>query len=237
MGSALRRLLAAGIGGGLLAALAITLVQLQTTVPLILAAEVIGSGAAPADGHAGHVHVMAAGLLRHVQTLLANAVIGAGFGLLLVAVLALRNDDGGVRRGAVWGLCGFLAFALAPALGLPPELPGSVSAPLGDRQLWWLFAATASVGGLWTLAFGGRWSPAGILLLGLPHLIGAPHAESMEGLVPPGLAAHFVTASLAASAIFWAVLGAAAGAIYAHLAPEPAAATLAGGSLRPAKRG
>ena len=220
MGAALRRLLAAGIGGGLLAAAAVTLFQLQTTVPLIMAAEVFEDGAVAADGHAGHVHVMSAGLLRHFETLLANGVIGAGFGLLLVAAFALRSDAAGVRRGTIWGLCGFLAFALAPGLGLPPELPGSVSAPLGDRQLWWLFAAIASCGGLWMLAFGGRWAPAGILLLGLPHLIGAPHAESMEGLAPPGLAAHFVTASLAASAVFWAVLGAATGAIHAHLAPQ-----------------
>jgi cobalt transporter subunit CbtA len=221
MGAALRRLLAAGIGGGLIAGVLITLVHLQTTVPLILAAEVFETGVPPADGHTDHVHLAAAGMMRHVQTLLANIVVGVGFGLILAAALAMRDDPAGVRRGAVWGLCGFLAFGLAPALGLPPELPGSVSAALGDRQLWWLFAAISTSGGLWVLAFGGRWSPIALLPLALPHLIGAPHAGSMDGIVPPGLAAHFATASLATTAIFWAALGAAAGAIYAHLAPEP----------------
>jgi cobalt transporter subunit CbtA len=167
----LRRLLLAGIGAGLLAALVVSLV-----------------------------------------------VVGTGFGLVLVAAFALRGEAPGLRRGAVWGLLGFVAFALSPALGLPPELPGSAAAELSTRQLWWLGAVAVTAAGLWLLAFGGRRAWLGLLLLPLPHLIGAPRPDGHGGMVPAELAAQFVAASLVTSAIFWAVLGSAAGWLAARLA-------------------
>ena len=47
----------------------------------------------------------------------------------------------------------FAAFGLAPALGLPPELPGAFAASLRERQLWWLLAASGAAAGLLLLAF------------------------------------------------------------------------------------
>ena len=44
------------------------------------------------------------------------------------------------RTGLAFGVAGFIAVALAPALGLPPEIPGSGAAELGARQTWWFFA-------------------------------------------------------------------------------------------------
>jgi cobalt transporter subunit CbtA len=209
---AIRRLLLTGIGAGLLAALVVSLVQALTTTPLILEAERYELGAAAA-GRGDHVPAPAeveVGLSRVAGTVGANLVAGAGFGLLLVAAFALRGERPDPRRGILWGLGGFVAFALAPSLGLPPELPGSVSAALPARQLWWLATVVVTTIGLWTAAFGGRSAWLALALLPLPHLVGAPRAEGFGGEVPPELAAHFVAASLVTAAIFWATLGGAA---------------------------
>ncbi len=44
---------------------------------------------------------------------------------------------------------------------------------------------------------------AAVVLIVLPHLIGAPAPVSHESAVPPGLAAAFAANALAANAIFW----------------------------------
>jgi predicted cobalt transporter CbtA len=69
-----------------------------------------------------------------------------------------------------------------------------MSAELPARQLWWIVTVTITV--------------VALVLLPLPHLVGAPRAEVLGGAVPPELAAHFVAASLVTAAIFWATLGA-----------------------------
>ncbi|MEI2612914.1 MAG: CbtA family protein [Candidatus Promineifilaceae bacterium] len=48
-----------------------------------------------------------------------------------------------------------LAFQLAPAFGLPPELPGMAAADLGARQVWWCGTALATGVGI----FGHRQVP------------------------------------------------------------------------------
>ena len=89
------------------------------------------------------------------------------------------------------------------------------------RQGWWLLTVTATAAGLWFLVLGpGRWMPAvGIVVLAAPHLIGAPHTETLGGGVPAELAAHFVAASLATMAVFWAILGWTSGTLFQRLAP------------------
>lgn len=207
----IRRLLLTGIGAGLLAALAVSLVQALTTTPLILEAERYELGAAAGQGdHSPAPVEVEAGFFRVAGTVGANLVAGAGFGLLLVAAFTLRGESPDPRRGILWGLSGFVAFALAPSLGLPPELPGSMSAALPARQLWWLATVVVTAIGLWTAAFGSRSAWLALMLLPLPHLVGAPQSATLGGVVPPELAAHFVAASLVTAAIFWATLGASA---------------------------
>ncbi|MCB1885166.1 MAG: CbtA family protein [Geminicoccaceae bacterium] len=213
------RLFLAAIGAGLIAGLLVSVVQLGTTVPLIAAAEVYESGAAPAvhehaDGES-HVHATPGGedggLARHALTFIANMVIGAGCGLFLAALMALHGGAIDARRGVLWGAAGFAALMLAPALGLPPELPGSAAAELGARQAWYLLAVLCTGGGLWLIAFAPRLIWLGLALLVVPHLLGAPHPPTLEGAAPAGLAAHFAVASLVTGALFWLTLGAAAG--------------------------
>lgn len=239
----LRRILAAGLIAGLVAGSVTTVVQRFQIAPLILAAEVFededvaahDADAAAAGQPAGQAHETAAaeawspanGLQRIAFTWLANVLTGTGFGLILAAAIALAGRPVDRRRGVVWGLAGFAAFSLAPALGLPPELPGMMAADLAARQLWWLGAAGGTAAGLALLIL----TPdtplkrplqaAGLLLLILPHLIGAPHTVAQPGPLPAELAARFVVASLAASALFWVILGSVAGQLLARLLPAP----------------
>src|SRR3546814_12705636 len=69
---------------------------------------------------------------------------------------------------------------------------------LGSRQLWWIGTAVATAAGLW-LAL--RVSTpaaiaAGIALMLLPHVIGAPHPHGFASPVPGELPGHLAAASL-----------------------------------------
>ncbi len=119
-----------------------------------------------------------------------------------------------------FAVLGALACAAAPALGLPPEPPGVDAGPLAARQAWWLGTAIATALGLWLLAFAGRRELRllGIVVLAVPHLVGAPHVELSGGPTPPALIEEFIAASLVTSAVFWLVLGGVSGLVYRRLA-------------------
>lgn len=150
-----------------------------------------------------------AGIPDIAFTAAANILTAVGFALVLVACFALSGRRVGGREGLLWGIAGFAAVSLAPALGLPPEVPGALAADLTARQGWWLLCVAATAGGLWLLVFRGvgRWTVAGLLLIAAPHLVGAPAPSEFGGTAPPELAAHFVAASLVTAAVFWAGLG------------------------------
>lgn len=177
------------------------------------AAHTHGSRAGRLDrDHDGEVRAPAGGSGRMVWTAVANVGMAVGFALLVVAGFALRNAPVGPGRGALWGLAGFAVFFLNPALGLPPELPGAVAAPLVDRQGWWVAAVLSGGGGLGLAVLGRYWGLklAGAALIALPHLVGAPHPEVAGGSAPESLEEAFVAATLIANAVFWVVLGVAA---------------------------
>lgn len=143
---------------------------------------------------------------------------GVGFGLLLTGGFAISGAWVDWKRGALWGAAGFAAFALAPAFGLLPSPPGAAEAELVPRQLWWVLTATCTAGALWLIAFR-RTTPfiaIAIVLLVLPHLIGAPKALT-ESNLPAALQWRFAAASLGTAAVFWAVLGVTAGWMYRRL--------------------
>lgn len=157
-------------------------------------------------GEASHIQ-------RHALTVLFTVLTYCGYGLLLMAGVQLAEAVGikiGQAQGLLWGLAGFLAFQMMPALGLAPELPGTPAADLGDRQVWWAATAAATIIGLWFVAYGAAWwqRAAGVLVLMAPHVWGAPKAEGFGGLVPPELAAAFAAHSLGVGMVTWMVLGA-----------------------------
>lgn len=227
----LRRILLIAVIAGAVAGLVATALQGAKLWPLIAAAEQLEQGGAAhhhgADATAAPSHddwQPADGAERIAFTALFNVLAGFGFALLLNGAFLLREAASrgaplDATTGAVWGLAGFVCFAVAPALGLPPELPGMEAADLLDRQIWWGATALASAAGLALLAFA-RTLPLkaiGVIVLAAPHIIGAPQAPE-TGPVPAELAAQFVAASLVAAAVFWIVLGATSGWLHRRLA-------------------
>jgi cobalt transporter subunit CbtA len=225
----LGRILLPAVIVGILAGGLLTAIQQIEVVPLILEAEAYEDGvvAAGAEGRAHndrtHDHGAGAdeaqswgpenGLERTGYSLLANVVTAAGFGLLLSAAFTLLGAAGrrvDWRKGLLWGLAGFGAVQLAPALGLPPGLPGSAETALEARQTWWILTAALTALGLGLIAFARRpyLRALGIVPIVVPHLVGAPQAEQAAGLVPDELAARYVYASLLTNAVFWLALGA-----------------------------
>ncbi len=205
---------------GLLAGLLLTLFQQLQVEPLLLQAEQYEQAAEHSAAPADHTHEQGGwqpqeGWQRTLFTAAANSVVGFGFTLVLGALVTLRNRKLTWRSGLLWGLGGYAALFVAPALGLPPELPGTESAELMARQLWWLGTVIATVGGLWLILLTARplLKAAGLLLLIAPHMLGAPQPEFHTSSAPAELAQAFVVATAVANGLFWLSLG----ALYGHL--------------------
>ena len=236
----LKSLLASALFAGLIAGLFGGALQLLLVVPLIHEAELYETGtlthfgaAAETHDHAageahdeagGHAHAPEGGAWRAVLTLLTMVLSFCGFALILVAAFALAERAGltrvAARRGALWGLGGFAAVQLMPAMGLPPELPGAEAAALEARQLWWVLTVVATGAGLALVAFGG-WAlgAAGLALIVLPHLVGAPMPDGHGGAAPPELAGLFAARALGVGALTWLLLGSLAGHFWARERP------------------
>ncbi|HVG49165.1 MAG TPA: CbtA family protein [Rubellimicrobium sp.] len=224
------RVLTGALIAGLVAGLLAAILNLWTLTPLIVRAEVfeaahVAQGAPEVHVHAdGTEHVHAApdggtGMLdRALGTVAMTLVAYMGFGLVLGAGMAAASRQGhrlDARTGLLWGLAGFAAVQLAPAVGLPPELPGMEGASLVARQSWWVLCVGSTALGLAALAFGRTlsWLALAVALVLLPHLLGAPQPPGRESLVPPELAAAFATRSLGVAALSWAALGSLAGVL------------------------
>ena len=204
---------------GLLAALLLTLLQSFWVAPLILQAETWEKPAAVqahehAEGtSAGHVHDAEAwepenGWQRVLSTTGGNLVVAVGFALMLAALYTLRAPAS-AREGVLWGLAGYAVFVVAPTLGLPPELPGTVAADLTQRQIWWVSTAASTAVGLALMVFARHWllKALGALILVVPHLVGAPQPAVHSALAPQALQTQFKLASLLTNAAFWVALG------------------------------
>lgn len=242
-----QRIVATAAGAGIVAGLLLTGVQHLQVTELIRTAETYEAAAqaapaahehehehahehagAPAHAHADagpveaeHHHggwEPAPGGERLFYTVLANVSMAVGYALLLAAALTLRGKPVDWRSGLLWGGAGYLVFFVAPALGLPPELPGTEAAPVVARQGWWIATAAATAAALALLAWGRHWGLklAALALLAVPHLVGAPQPAVHGALAPAALAREFIVASALANAAFWLALGALTGWLHAR---------------------
>lgn len=226
------------VGG--LSGLVLTVAQTWQVVPIIQSAERFEGEPASvsADEHVGHSasahshaeHTHSAdewapenGIERTAYTLLSNVLTAIGFALAIMAAMLAstslqRTSESRLdwRHGLIWGAAGYAVFWLSPALGLPPEIPLAVTAPLEARQLWWLFTVVCTAAGLAFLAFGkSPWRWAALVLLVVPHLVGAPHPATTMFADQPSvvaaeleqLAQQFIGATAIANAALWLVLG------------------------------
>ncbi|MEE9389159.1 MAG: CbtA family protein [Paracoccaceae bacterium] len=216
----------AGLAAGLIAAL----LQFWLVIPLLLEGELyeIGLRAHFAVGHdtpvqspAGPAGSLKQDISRHAMTLGFNVISFTAFALIMVAGMAFAERFGHritARTGIIWGVAGFTAMHLAPAIGLPPELPGTIAAEVEQRQIWFLATVAASTIGIALIALGKNplLIPIGIAALAMPHIIGAPQLDTYFGIAPPELASLFVTRSLGVAAIAWAIMGSVAAYFWAR---------------------
>ena len=219
---------------GVFSGIVLTAVQFLQVIPIILSAErfeakpvaVSTAVTAPVDHKrlepiTESVWGPENGIERTSYTLLTNILTAVGFSLLvLVAIVALQRPDSKAklnwRHGLFWGASGYVIFFVAPALGIPPEIPGATAAPLESRQEWWFLAVICTAAGLGGAVFlkkNWRWALLGFLIV--PHLFGAPHITTgmFEGQPPAaaaelaGLAQQFIIATAITSATLWLTLG------------------------------
>jgi cobalt transporter subunit CbtA len=140
------------------------------------------------------------GVERIAFTTLSTVAASVGFALVLLAAMILADEPITPRRALAWAAGGFVAFSLAPAMGLAPELPGMEAAPVVARQLWWLLTVAATGAGLWLIVRGRSALP----------IVG--------GVV---LAARFAASVLGVAAIMWALIGAGIGLVWQRLDKNP----------------
>ncbi|HOZ31403.1 MAG TPA: CbtA family protein [Tabrizicola sp.] len=209
------------------------------------------AGVVPADGHAdaghshdepaaeGHSHDEGAAAHDHgdagavstgTRTLWTTVFFGlvyVAYALILVAGFGLARAYGKIiaaREGLLWGIAGFASFQLVPAMGLAPELPGTLAADLGARQVWWWGTVAATAVGLGLLGYGRSLmaTALAVVLLAVPHLVGAPELDGFSGVAPPEVAGAFSARVLGTGLAVWALMGWVAGHVWART-PDNAA--------------
>ena len=204
----LRRLLLAALIAGAASGALLGIAQVGFVTPLILEAEVHEHAASAGKEPVAHEWEPKQGLERNAYTVLFATLAGIGFALLLNAGMLLRGRTG-IREGLLWACAGYAVFSLAPALGLPPELPGMPATDLLARQAWWLGTVLATACGLACIALARRpWLRAlGVAVLFVPHFIGAPTALVSDASPLEQLERTFVITTLLIMLGFWLVLG------------------------------
>jgi predicted cobalt transporter CbtA len=92
------------------------------------------------------------------------------------------------------------------------------------RQIWWAGTAIATALALWAfLRLENPMARAGaVVLLLVPHVIGAPHKHTFESKVPAEVAAQFAALSLVVQGMLWVSVGIAIGLLWARFAPKSA---------------
>tara|TARA_B110000003_G_scaffold274176_1_gene313522 strand:- start:769 stop:1455 length:687 start_codon:yes stop_codon:yes gene_type:complete len=203
---------------GAIAGVLATVMQMLLVTPLLMEAELFETGQSMhfiTDGSPEspikHVDIWE-DPYRHLMTLCFNLVTFTGFGFILIAAMAFFQKRGftlSKAEGIVAGVSGFIVFQLAPSVGLPPELPGTIGVTVGLKQTWWIITILSTTVGILLLFLDKHKvvSGIGIIFITIPHLIGHPKLETYFGVAPPELAAEFASRALAVSLIAWIILG------------------------------
>ncbi len=220
----LKHMLTGALIAGAVAGVVTAALQFAFVIPLLLEGELYETGArihfgmqspqSPAGAPA-----LGWDLARHMGTIGFDVIAYVAYGLVMTGLMAIAAGRGhklDARNGAVWGAAGFVAVMLAPSFGLAPELPGTITAELIPRQIWWASTVLSTALALWLFAFGKGWGMTviGAALLLVPQIIGAPHLETYYGVAAPELASEFAARSLGVGALGWVVLGSLAGYFY-----------------------
>ncbi len=214
-----QKILTSALFAGFCAGLIAALLQMVFVQPVLLHAELYEGGDLihfGAEPNSAHPELPGIDLMRDGLSLLFSALIYVGYAFILVAGMSLAAERGhriDARTGIIWGLCGFIAFHLAPAASLPPEVPGVAAADVELRQMWWFGTVGATAVALMLIGLARGMVPlaVAIVLILAPHVIGAPEPDTFVGPVPPEIAALFASRALAVGLAVWVVLGSLAG--------------------------
>src|SRR5215472_8391231 len=105
---------------GTLSGVVLFVVQRFTVIPLIETAETHEAAQRAGSGlpHEEEGWQPTNGWERTSLTAITTILTGIGFAAILFGTLSLARVQVNARRGALWGLAGFVCFGLAPALGL-----------------------------------------------------------------------------------------------------------------------
>jgi cobalt transporter subunit CbtA len=155
------------------------------------------------------------GIERHGWNFTSNFLVSFAFALILLSAISLKSSVT-MLEGVFWGGAAYLTVFAAPALGLPPELPGMEAAYLEGRQSWWLFTVCVTALSLWLIAYQAMVHKIiGLLLLISPHIIGAPqpyvhgfintNPQAIESLTL--LWHQFIIQTSIANLLLWLLIG------------------------------
>ncbi|WP_456490388.1 CbtA family protein [Marinobacter nauticus] len=222
---------------GVITGLLLTAVQSVGVTPTLLAAEQFESSEAPAEvAHTHHNHTHGEGesadhhhdpdvwapeegTERWLYTALSNVLAAIGFSAIMLVVMNQLYVRGRLRltpaHGLFIGACSYLVVFVAPAIGLPPEIPGTASPALMSRQLWWVFAVLSVAIGLGVLFLARRWKkvlafPLLVLPYGFVPVHTGPLFENPDATVVASLMAlhsDFIWISAITNLFFWLSVG------------------------------
>ena len=209
---------------GLLAGLCLFAIQRSTTLPLIHAAETYEK----ADSVESRSDAFAKEPLRSISTLLGDVFMAVGFALIVTGIYTVNGSDRW-EFGLLIGLAGFVTFDLAPAVVVPPAVPGMEVAALSLRQTGWLVAVASTITGLILFFYlSGLARLCGLLFLVLPGVV----FRVFVRLAAPSTPIHslalldraFVTRTLGVMLVFWLILGTLSGFLFTR--PQRKAASI-----------
>ncbi len=218
-----KRVFFAAMLAGIVAGIFQSAIMQWRVVPLIFEAELYEISESHAVEHAAdaqpvapHKHEISSqpwepqdGFERGFYTILATILVSLGFALIMGAISTLFSVPITPSNGLIWGMAGFLSFYLMPAIGLPPNLPGMITAELGARQIWW-WGTVITTGVAMLLVV--KYPKPIILVLAIilflsPHIIGAPKPPDVSADVPAQLSTLYAANTIFTSFSFWLFLG------------------------------
>jgi cobalt transporter subunit CbtA len=210
------RIIVSGLFAGALGGIIAGFLQWYFVQPVLLHSELYEAGILTHfDGsrNSAHPDLDYVQPIRDGLSLIFSMLIYTGYALILIAAMTLRQQGSettiSLNQGIIWGVSGFVVVHLAPAVSLPPEVPGVAAAELQPRQIWWFATTLLTAGGLWMIAFNKKFSHLiiGVTLILAPHIVGAPEPDIFIGPAPTEIGALFASRALGIGLVSWAILG------------------------------
>ena len=209
-----RDLLLVGLLAGVIAGSLLSVLQYFSVLPIIREAEryenQITVSGMPDHGHeqGSPEWQPAEGGERLGFTWLANMAVASGFGLIMAGLMGVRKPSDWIHA-IIFGLSGYYAFFLAPAVLLTPELPGVDTPDLQSRQLEWFSIVLLSLAGIGAMASSTRvpLRMIGVTLLIAPFVLIGRHEPEYSVPVPADLKSVFALMTGFSNLIFWLSLG------------------------------